>query len=64
MAEPLKTKGLKELSALRQRVVRQFGSGAIGRHDFIELTKRVDEIEAYIIAMEEEITGTLRKRGV
>lgn len=53
MARTLKTKGLEELNALRNRARRQQGLGRIGAADADFIVKRLNEIEAKIIAMRE-----------
>lgn len=54
MAAPLKTAGLRELTALRRRVARQAAMERIGWDDAKYINTRLDEIEARIIAMREE----------
>lgn len=51
--EPLKTRGLAELTALRKRVRRARAMGRIQRLDFEYLEERMDEIEARIVQMTE-----------
>lgn len=55
MALPLKIAGLRELRALATRNARQLAMGRIAQtdHDYIKL--RLDEIEARIIRMREEV---------
>ena len=53
MARTLKTKGLQELNALRNRARRQQGLGRIGAADAEFIVKRLDEIEARVISMRE-----------
>lgn len=49
----LKSRGLQEITLLRQRVRRQFALRRISRadHDYIDI--RLDEVEARIISMSE-----------
>ena len=49
----LKSRGLHEVSLLRQRVRRQFALRRISKADYDYLDERLDEVEARIIAMSE-----------
>lgn len=51
--EPLKTRGMKELGALRQRVRRQRALGRIGRIDYEVLDELLNTVEARIVSMTE-----------
>ena len=53
MAGSLKTLGVKELSSLRKRVLRQHQLGRISRGDKDNLIAKCDDLEAYIIKMPE-----------
>lgn len=62
MAEALKTKGREELAAFRKRVIRQYGSDAISRSTYDKLIAKVDELDAFVVSMDEVIPRTLIKR--
>ncbi|AHN84074.1 hypothetical protein GJ25_gp063 [Mycobacterium phage Hawkeye] len=53
MAGNLKDMGLKELAALKKRVLRQHALGRINAGDRANLVAKIDDIEAYIIKMPE-----------
>lgn len=54
MAKGLKTNGMKELQALKARVLRQYGLGRIGFRDKEFLVEHLNAVEARIIKMYEE----------
>lgn len=62
MAEALKTKGIEELSAVRKRVIRQYGKQAISKGDYDKLIKMIDDLEAHIIRMPEDVPARMKKR--
>lgn len=62
MAEPIKTKGIDELHALKKRVIRQLASGNIERGDQDNLIDMINRLEAYIIAMPERIPDRVREK--
>jgi len=62
MAEALKTKGLEEIRAFKQRVIRQYSRDYISRSDQDKLVALVDQIEAHIIGMDEVIPARFLKR--
>lgn len=53
MARTLKTKGLEELRALRNRARRQQGLGRIGAADAEFIVSHLNAVEARIISMRE-----------
>lgn len=63
MAEALKVKGVQELAAFKQRVIRQYGRGHIDRGDYDRLIELVDCLEAHVISMRETIPRSILKRG-
>lgn len=63
MAEALKVKGVQELAAFKQRVIRQYSRGHIDRSDFDRLIELVDSLEAHVISMRETIPRSVLKRG-
>lgn len=50
---PLKDAGIQEVQQLRRRTRRQLAMGRINRPDFDFIDKRLDEIEARIVSMQE-----------
>ncbi len=62
MAEPLKTKGRDELAALKKRVIRQYANGAIYKADQDVLVGLINDIEAHIINMPEQVKTRVLKR--
>lgn len=64
MAAGLKTKGVAALRDLRKRIVRQHGLQRISRPDHDNLIRMVDELEAYIVKMEENSPDIERMRNL
>lgn len=50
---PLKDAGLAEVQALRRRTRRQLAMSRIGKADFEYIDRRLDEVEAKIVSMQE-----------
>ena len=58
----LKSRGLQEISLVRQRARRQYALGRISKADWEYIDSRLDEVEARIISMR-EINETGEEEG-
>ena len=53
MAVGLKTNGLETVESLRKRIRRQYSLRRISKHDHDVLIEKANDIEAYILKMDE-----------